>query len=121
MQALMLLEGNEEDKKEALAILQNLGAVPVYEKVKLEMRASGIKSIPRGMRESTRTNTAYLTDRELDVLEQLKEGLKNKEIADKLFISAKTVDHHISSILVKLDVDSRAKAVNEAARLGILK
>jgi len=45
----------------------------------------------------------------------------NKEIADKLFISPKTVDHHISAILSKLEVSSRAKAVLEAQKLGILK
>jgi DNA-binding NarL/FixJ family response regulator len=51
----------------------------------------------------------------------LKEGLQNKEIGSRLFISPKTVDHHISAILSKLDVDSRSKAVREAVRLGILK
>jgi len=121
MKVLALFEGNEDNKREAIAIAQELGAMAVYEKLKLEMRASGIKSIPRGKRESTMTNAAHLTGRELDVLQLLKEGLKNKEIADKLFISAKTVDHHISAILVKLDVDSRARAVNEATRIGILK
>jgi len=50
----------------------------------------------------------------------LKEGLQNKEIASKLFISAKTVEHHISSILFKLDVNSRSKAVREAVRLEII-
>jgi DNA-binding NarL/FixJ family response regulator len=62
-----------------------------------------------------------LTDRELDVLQLLTEGMQNKEIAARLFISAKTVDHHISSILFKLDVKSRTKAVQEAIRLEILK
>jgi DNA-binding NarL/FixJ family response regulator len=51
----------------------------------------------------------------------LKKGIQNKEIAATLFISPKTVDHHISSILFKLDVTSRSKAVTEAVRLGILK
>lgn len=85
------------------------------------MRVSGIKSIPRGMRESTKSNSAYLTQRQVDVLKLLKEGMQNKEIADRLFISAKTVDHHISSILFKLDVNSRGKAVQEAIHLDIIK
>ena len=51
----------------------------------------------------------------------LQEGMQNKEIAASLFISAKTVDHHISSILFKLDVNSRVKAVQEAIHLKVIK
>jgi DNA-binding CsgD family transcriptional regulator len=120
-QALSLFEGNENDKRKALSIMQQLGAEAVHEKLKMEMRSFGIKKIPRGLRESTKTNPAQLTNRELDVLQLLKSGVQNKEIARSLFISPKTVDHHISSILFKLEVKSRSKAVTEAARLGILK
>ena len=120
-QALSLFDGNEDNKRKALSIIQQLGADAVSEKLKMEMRSSGIKKIPRGIRESTKINPAQLTNRELDVLQLLKNGTHNKEIAVTLFISPKTVDHHISSILFKLDVSSRAKAVAEAARLGILK
>jgi len=120
-QALALFEGSEEDKKKALTIISQLGANAVCEKMKMDMRTSGIKSIPRGLRKTTLANPALLTDRELGVLELLKEGLQNKEIGARLFISAKTVDHHISSLLFKLDVNSRTKAVQEAVRLGILK
>jgi len=51
----------------------------------------------------------------------MKEGLQNKEIASRLFISGKTVDNHITSIFFKLDVRSRTKAVSEAFRQEILK
>src|SRR5438128_223915 len=85
-----------------------------YWNMKGEMRGSGIKSIPRGIRKTTQSNPALLTDRELDVLRLLHEGMQNKEIAGRLFISAKTVDHHISSILFKLEAKSRVKAVQEA-------
>jgi len=121
MNALALFEGDDENKKKAISILHELGAVNVYERLKQEMRASGIKGIPRGLRKTTRANAALLTGREMDVLALLKEGLQNKEIAGKLFISAKTVDHHISSILFKLDVNSRVKAVNEALKLELIK
>lgn len=120
-EALSLYHGNEDDKKEALSILQQLGATAVYEKLKQELRDAGMKNIPRGMRSTTKTNPYFLTNRELDILQLLQEGLQNKEIGSRLFISPKTVDHHISSILFKLDVASRAKAVQEAERLGILK
>ncbi len=119
--AFALSEGNEEDKRNALPLFQKLGADAVYEKIKMEMRAKGIKKIPRGLRQSTKTNPAQLTNRELDVLNLLQKAIQNKEIAETLFISSKTVDHHISSILFKLDTTSRAKAVSEAVRLGILK
>ena len=85
------------------------------------MRASGIKSIPRGVRKSTKSNPANLTDRELEVLQLLKDGMQNKEIAARLFISPKTVYHHVSSIFFKLEVNSRAKAVKEAINLEIIK
>jgi len=119
--AFALFAGNENDMKNALLIFQQIGATAVYEKIKMEMRASGIKKIPRGLRESTKANPAQLTNRELDVLHLLQKGIQNKEIAGTLFISPKTADHHISSILFKLDVNSRSKAVAEAVRLGILK
>ncbi|MBV8390847.1 MAG: hypothetical protein JO080_13675, partial [Mucilaginibacter sp.] len=120
-QALALFNGDEDGKKKAICMVQELGATAVYEKLKMEMRASGIKSIPRGVRETTKANVARLTEREVDVLKLLKEGMQNKEIADRLFISAKTVDHHITSILFKLDVNTRVKAVHEAINLEIIK
>jgi ATP/maltotriose-dependent transcriptional regulator MalT len=120
-QALALFEGNEEDKRKSISIVRESGADAVFNKLKREMRMSGIKSIPRGIRQATRSNPALLTGRELDVLQLLKEGLKDKEIASRLYISAKTVGHHISAILFKLDVNSRVKAVQEAAHLGIIK
>lgn len=119
--ALALTEGDEEDQMQALTILQQIGAEATASKVKWMMRASGIRKIPRGVRASTKSNPAQLTNRELDVLQLMRTSVHNKEIAGSLFISTKTVDNHISSIFFKLDVNSRAKAVEEALRLGILK
>jgi DNA-binding CsgD family transcriptional regulator len=119
--ALILFEGKEDDKRKAIAMVQDLGAIAVYEKMKQEMRNLGIKHIPRGIRNLTRSNPAFLTGREMEILQLLKEELQNKEIAAQLYISAKTVDHHISSILFKLDANTRSKAVTEATRIGILK
>jgi DNA-binding CsgD family transcriptional regulator len=119
--ALALFQGKEGEKMEALSILSQLGANAVVERNKMEMRAAGIKTIPRGPRPSTKANPAQLTNREIDVLQLLQKGIQNKEIAGMLFISPKTTEHHISSILFKLDVNSRVKAVDEAIRLGILK
>jgi DNA-binding CsgD family transcriptional regulator/nucleoside-triphosphatase THEP1 len=119
--AITMFEGDEEEKRKSISIIHRLGALAVYEKLKFDMRSSGIKSIPRGMRKSTQSNPAQLTERELDILQLLNKGLQNKEIAAQLFISAKTVDHHISSILFKLDAKTRTRAVQEAIRLEILK
>uniref|UniRef100_UPI00374D0BDC helix-turn-helix domain-containing protein n=1 Tax=Mucilaginibacter sp. TaxID=1882438 RepID=UPI00374D0BDC len=120
-QALVLFEGKDEDKRKAIVMVQDLGAIAVYEKLKQEMKNLGIKNIPRGIRNSTRSNIALLTGREMDILQLLKVELHNKEIASQLYISSKTVDHHISSILFKLNANSRSKAVSEAVRMGILK
>jgi DNA-binding NarL/FixJ family response regulator len=83
------------------------------------MRDLGIRNVPRGVRATTRANPAGLTTRELDVLRLVAQGLRNSEIADQLVVSAKTVDHHVSSVLTKLGVSSRNAAAREAVRLGI--
>jgi len=64
-------------------------------------------------------NPANLTPRELEVLALLGDGLTNAEIAERLFLSEKTVAHHVSAILRKLGVANRVQAVTEATRLGI--
>ena len=67
-------------------------------------------SVPRGPRATTRANPAGLTARQLAVLELLREGLTNAEIADRLVLSVRTVDHHVAAILSKLGVSSRREA-----------
>lgn len=120
MQGLALFEGSVDDKKKAIAIIQATGATATVVSMKGDMRAAGIKSIPRGARQTTQANAAQLTERELGVLQLLHKGMQNKEIAATLFISPKTVDHHISNILFKLDATTRAKAVQQAIRLKIV-
>jgi DNA-binding NarL/FixJ family response regulator len=75
----------------------------------------GARGIRRGPSTATRDSPLNLTRRELDVLALVGEGLRNTEIAQRLFISAKTVDHHMSAILAKLGVRTRQEAVRVAA------
>ena len=76
-----------------------------------QMRERGVRSIPRGSRPTTRSNALGLTRREAEILALLSDGLRNSAIAKRLFVSTKTIDHHVSAILTKLDVRSRAEAV----------
>jgi len=64
---------------------------------------------------------AGLTSREVQVLNLLVHGHTNTELARRLHLSPKTVDHHVSAILEKLQVRSRTEAVAAAFGLGIVK
>jgi DNA-binding NarL/FixJ family response regulator len=61
-----------------------------------------------------------LTARELEVLAHAAQGLRNAGIAERLFLSEKTVDHHVSAILRKLNVHTRGEAGAEAVRLRLV-
>ena len=74
--------------------------------------------VPAGARRATRAHPRGLTRREQEVLGAGRVGLTNEEIAARLVISAKTVDHHVSAVLAKLGVANRREAIAEARRLG---
>ena len=118
--ARALADGEEEgDLREALETFGALGAVPAANTVRLALRRVGA-SVPRGPRASTRENPAHLTSRELEVLELVAAGLRNAEIAERLVVSRRTVDHHVSAILRKLGARTRGEAAAAAERLGVL-
>jgi DNA-binding CsgD family transcriptional regulator len=119
--ALALADGDEEQSlRQAFDELQQLGARPAAAIVARRLQERGVRNLPRGPRPSTRSNEAQLTTRELQVLELLADGLRNAAIAERLFLSPRTVDHHVAAILRKLDVQNRGEAVAEAGRLGLL-
>ena len=111
---------SEADLRGAIAALATLGAKPAIAEVTQRLRTLGATRIPRGPRPRTRRNPAGLTAREMDILNLVAKGLRNADIARQLFLSPKTVDHHVSAILAKLDVRSRSEAAAKAADVSRL-
>ena len=105
---------------QGLRMLDRLGAVAAASLVRRRLRERGVRRLPRGPRATTRANPGRLTDRQLEVLAQLAEGRTNAEIADRLYLSRRTVDNHVAALLTRLGVGSRHDAVAAAADLGLL-
>jgi DNA-binding CsgD family transcriptional regulator len=119
--ALALIDsGTADNTRAGLDILDGLGADEVAAKVRQDLRRGGATTIPSRRRESTRTNPAGLTNRQVEILRLLSDGSTNAEIAQRLFLSPKTVDHHVSALLSKLHATTRRDAVRRGGELGIL-
>lgn len=119
--ALALLgSDHEESLRSAVTRLEALGATAACRLARHKMRRLGVKSVPSGVRAFTKAHPAGLTRREHEVLALVCDGLSNDEISGHLFISVKTVDHHVSAILGKLGVPSRKVAAAEANRRGLV-
>lgn len=118
-QALALASSHaEQAQREALSLLDALGASATAQALRRRMRARGMRRIPRGIRTSTRSHQLGLTRREAQVLALLADGLHNSTIAKRLFLSTRTVDRHVSAVLRKLDVASREEAAALARKLS---
>jgi DNA-binding CsgD family transcriptional regulator len=119
-QAAALADSNDPAAlREALPILDSLGAIPLARQVRAGLRRLGVSGVPRGPMTAARENPAGLTDRQLEVLRLLAQGLTNGEIAMRLVLSVRTVDRHVAEILAKLGVKSRRQAAARAEELGI--
>jgi DNA-binding CsgD family transcriptional regulator/tetratricopeptide (TPR) repeat protein len=119
--ALALYDSNsEEGLRAALEGFESLGATAAARATRVAMRGFGIRSVPSGARPTTREHPAGLTAREREVLALVCKGHTNHEISGLLFISVKTVDHHVSAVLAKLGISSRKEADERARRLGLL-
>jgi DNA-binding NarL/FixJ family response regulator len=118
-QALALIDaGTPGALTLAFDILDRLDARPAAALAAEGLRALG-ERVPRGRRPSTRTNPAGLTSREAEVLGLLARGMTNAEIAATLFLSDKTIEHHVSHVLGKLGVSSRRDAARMAPELDL--
>ena len=107
--------GRPAELLDALGTLERLGASAAADLVRRQLRAKGVTRLPRRPLPRTRANPGGLTDRQLEVLELLADGLTNAEIADRLVVSVRTVDHHVAAILAKLKVGSRREAARAFA------
>ena len=111
--------GEVEPTLTALRALEDLGADAAAALVRQRLTALGVTRVPRGAAATTRTNPAGLTDRQLAVLTLLADGLTNAEIAVRLVVSVRTVDHHVAAVFDKLHVRSRREAAIAARAMGL--
>jgi DNA-binding NarL/FixJ family response regulator len=109
---------SNDDLRLALRRFDALGAAPMRTTAAAELRRRGA-AVPRGPTAATRDNPWSLTDREVEVLALVATGRTDREVGTRLGISVKTVGHHVSHVLAKLDVRTRAEAAVVADRLGL--
>ncbi|MFE2289000.1 ATP-binding protein [Streptomyces sp. NPDC059443] len=114
--ALARLSGDAPALHQALAAFESLGARSAVVRTRALMRTRGVRPVRRGPRAATRANPYGLTNRELDVLKLLGEGLSDVEIAARLYITPKTAGHHVGAVLAKLGVHTRHEAARRLHR-----
>jgi DNA-binding CsgD family transcriptional regulator len=101
------------EAQRALATFDRLGAALLVDRTDALLRALGTRT--RGIRRVPDAAVADLSRREREVLGLLRQGLTNAEIAARLYVSARTAEHHVGRVLGKLGVRSRAEAAAFAA------
>ncbi|MEJ2193333.1 MAG: LuxR C-terminal-related transcriptional regulator [Ignavibacteriaceae bacterium] len=105
----------------AIRISKKLGTRPFSEQIEDIIKTVGIDTKQNRKEDSDeRKVRGGLTKRQLGILDLLSQGLTNKEIAAKLFLSTRTIDMHVSHVLERLNCRSRIEAINKAKELGIL-
>ncbi|MGX5696361.1 helix-turn-helix transcriptional regulator [Agromyces soli] len=118
--AMAAIHGDDpEAAARALIALEALGVDASAARAREVLAARGIRSLPARGRSSTRANPSGLTNRQLDVARLVAQGLTNAELAEQLYISPKTADHHVSAILAKLGLASRRDVMRSAVELGL--
>jgi DNA-binding NarL/FixJ family response regulator len=104
---------------DAYRIARKLGARPVAAEAAREVAALG-GSVTQDSRRASEADGAGLTRRELEVVRLVAVGRTNRDVAQELFLSPRTVDMHVRHILRKLDCQSRVEAAHRAHELGLL-
>lgn len=113
-EAMVLLWGDELAVRRAVELFDGLGAAPAAQIARQRLRASGARGVQRGPHHRTRIDPQGLTRREREIFDLLAQGLSNQAVARRLHRSKRTVEHHVSSLLTKLGVASRADVIEFA-------
>jgi DNA-binding CsgD family transcriptional regulator len=109
--------------RRAVETFEGLEARPAHMQAVRRLQKLGVHDLPalrRGPRATTRAHPAGLTRREAEVLALVAAGLRNAEIAERLYLTPKTVSHHLSAIYAKHGVETRIEAALAASQLGIV-
>ena len=114
-----LESGDSEALLAGLRTLDLLEASATAALIRRLLTERGVRAVPRGPSRSTRANPVGLTDRQLDVVRLAAEGLTNAEIAERLYLSVRTVDHHISAAMTKLGVSGRRELAAALRAAGV--
>ena len=99
------------EARAALGGFERLGAAGDADSAAAFLRSLGVKAARAGPR-----GIGVLTKRESEVLRLLGEGLSNREMAERMFITRKTVENHVASVLSKLELRGRGEAAAYAVR-----
>ncbi len=115
----LLWSDDEDDQVAAVSTFDAMGATATADRARQELRRRGVANLPSRPRSATRSNPAGLTNRQLEVARLMAQGLTNAELGQRLYISEKTADHHVSAVLGKLGLSSRREVVRRAAEFGL--
>jgi len=109
------LAGTADAVREALATFTTLGSEPAARRARARLHDLGERRGTRSPRQTTRNNSYGLTARQVEVVALLDAGLTNAQIAERLFLSQNTVNHHVTAIFTKLNIRSRTQIGHKLA------